>query len=125
MHPIKRAIALITLLAGSTVMAQTKLPEGPIRVVVPFAPGGGVDSAARLIAKQLGTNLNLSVVVENKPGANSIIGVDQAAKAAPDGYTMLMASTAFTMNPAVIVSSLNGIGVAPLIMMISAPYSRK
>ena len=54
--------------------AQGKFPEGAIKMIVPFAPGGGVDNAARLIAKQMQTNLNVTFVVENKPGANGSVG---------------------------------------------------
>jgi tripartite-type tricarboxylate transporter receptor subunit TctC len=129
MHPIKRAIALITLLAGSTVMAQTKLPEGPIRMVVPFAPGGGVDSAARLIAKQLGTNLNLSVVVENKPGANGSVGGKFVQTANPDGMTLLFSASTHALakqvmgnppyDPQTDFSAVARVGQAPLMMVIS------
>jgi tripartite-type tricarboxylate transporter receptor subunit TctC len=129
MHPIKRAIALITLLAGSTVMAQTKLPEGPIRMVVPFAPGGGVDSAARLIAKQLGTNLNLSVVVENKPGANGSVGGKFVQSANPDGMTLLFSASTHALakqvmanppyDPQTDFSAVARVGQAPLMMVIS------
>ena len=129
MHPIKRAIALITLLAGSTVMAQTKLPEGPIRMVVPFAPGGGVDSAARLIAKQLGTNLNLSVLVENKPGANGSVGGKFVQSANPDGMTLLFSASTHALakqvmanppyDPQTDFSAVARVGQAPLMMVIS------
>lgn len=129
MHPIKRAIALITLLAGSTVMAQTKLPEGPIRMVVPFAPGGGVDSAARLIAKQLGTNLNLSVVVENKPGANGSVGGKFVQSANPDGMTLLFSASTHALAKQVMANppydpqtdffAVARVGQAPLMMVIS------
>lgn len=129
MHPIKRAIALITLLAGSAVMAQTKLPEGPIRMVVPFAPGGGVDSAARLIAKQLGTNLNLSVVVENKPGANGSVGGKFVQTANPDGMTLLFSASTHALakqvmgnppyDPQTDFSAVARVGQAPLMMVIS------
>lgn len=129
MHPIKRAIALITLLAGSTVMAQIKLPEGPIRMVVPFAPGGGVDSAARLIAKQLGTNLNLSVVVENKPGANGSVGGKFVQTANPDGMTLLFSASTHALakqvmgnppyDPQTDFSAVARVGQAPLMMVIS------
>lgn len=129
MHPIKRAIALITLLAGSTVMAQTKLPEGPIRMVVPFAPGGGVDSAARLIAKQLGTNLNLSVVVENKLGANGSVGGKFVQSANPDGMTLLFSASTHALAKQVMANppydpqtdffAVARVGQAPLMMVIS------
>lgn len=129
MHPIKRVIAVITLLAGSTAMAQTKLPDGPIRMVVPFAPGGGVDSAARLIAKQLGTNLNLSVLVENKPGANGSVGGKFVQSANPDGMTLLFSASTHALakqvmanppyDPQTDFSAVARVGEAPLMMVIS------
>jgi tripartite-type tricarboxylate transporter receptor subunit TctC len=64
-------------------------PSKPIHIVVPYAAGGGVDTVARALAQELGTALKTSVIVENKPGASSIIGSDYVAKAAPDGYTLL------------------------------------
>jgi tripartite-type tricarboxylate transporter receptor subunit TctC len=67
-------------------------PSRPIRVIVPFSPGGAVDGPMRLIAQALGTRLGQPVVVENKPGAGATIGTDVVAKAAPDGYTLLLAS---------------------------------
>jgi len=77
-------------------------PTKPIRLVVPQAPGGSNDIMARYIGGQLGERLSRQVVVDNRPGAEGMIGSELVARAAPDGYTLLMASTAFTMNPAVI-----------------------
>ena len=76
-------------------------PTRPIRVVVPFAPGGVVDVTARLLAQKMTERLGWQVVVENRPGGNGFIAVTQVAKAAPDGYTLLMAHTGeFAVNPA-------------------------
>jgi tripartite-type tricarboxylate transporter receptor subunit TctC len=77
-------------------------PTRPIRVIVPQAPGGSNDIMARYIGGSLGERLGRQVVVDNRPGAEGMIGTDTVAKANPDGYTILMASTAFTMNPAVV-----------------------
>ena len=77
-------------------------PTRPIRVIVPQAPGGSNDIMARYIGAALGERLGRQVVVDNRPGAEGMIGTDTVAKANPDGYTILMASTAFTMNPAVV-----------------------
>ncbi|WP_455288493.1 Bug family tripartite tricarboxylate transporter substrate binding protein [Cupriavidus necator] len=77
-------------------------PDRPIRLVVPFAAGGATDVLGRLLAVGLGERLGQSVVVENKPGASTVIGATQVAKAAPDGYTLLLgASTTLTLNPAI------------------------
>lgn len=79
------------MIAGG-VLAQAPYPGRPINMVVGFAPGGGTDTASRIIAKKLGENLGQTVLVENKPGAGGNIATDQVVKSAPDGYTILLAS---------------------------------
>jgi len=86
------------LLAAGTAAAQD-WPARPIRLIVPFAPGGGTDILARLIAPKLAGALGQQIVVDNKPGAASIIGTQMAAKAAPDGYTVMMVDSSFIINP--------------------------
>ena len=82
-------------------------PTKPIRILVPFAPGGFVDVAARLIGQKLHERLGQQVIVENRPGGNGFIAVTAAAKSPPDGYTLLMAHNGeFTVNPAVFASSI-------------------
>ncbi len=73
-------------------------PARPVRIVVPFGPGGPADVFARILGNELGDALKQSFVVENKPGAGGVIGTDIAAKAAPDGYTILMMSSTITTN---------------------------
>jgi tripartite-type tricarboxylate transporter receptor subunit TctC len=82
--------------------AGLNYPTKPIRVIVPQAPGGSNDIMARYIGSQLGERLGRQVVVDNRAGAEGMIGTELVARANPDGYTLLMASTAFTMNPAVV-----------------------
>lgn len=96
-----------TMLAGIVALAVPagaaraagNYPDHPIRMIAPFAPGGGSDVVARLVAQKLTPILGQSVVVENRPGASGIIGADHVAKAAPDGYTILMTNSALTSNP--------------------------
>ncbi|MBV8919906.1 Bug family tripartite tricarboxylate transporter substrate binding protein [Bradyrhizobium sp.] len=75
-------------------------PDHPIRIIVPFAPAGPTDIMARILASSLGEALNGTVVVENRPGAGGNIGIGIAARAEPDGYTLLVTSSAFVVNPA-------------------------
>lgn len=91
------------LLAAPGECAQTAsdYPTKPIRLIVPQAPGGSNDIMARYAAQHLGGTLGKQVIVDNRPGADALIGSDMAARAAPDGYTLLLASGAYTMNPAV------------------------
>ena len=82
----------ITALFAATAAAQVPYPARTITMVVGFAPGGGTDTASRIIAKKLGENFGQTVLVENKPGAGGNIATDQVVKSAPDGYTILLAS---------------------------------
>lgn len=90
--------ALAAGLAGP-VQAQASWPARPVKVVVPFAPGGATDVVARLWAQRLSQLWGQSVVVDNRPGAGGNLGADVVAKSAPDGYTLLMASGSITINP--------------------------
>lgn len=92
------------------VHAQTLQKGKPIVLVVPFSPGGNLDTVARAVAPELGTALGMSVVIENKPGAGGVIGASQVARATPDGYTLL-------------VTTPNAITVAPF--MVDTHYTLK
>jgi tripartite-type tricarboxylate transporter receptor subunit TctC len=93
-----RAAAALLLLAASSAFAQS-YPSKPIRVVVPFAPGGGTDILTRIMLPRLTETLKQQLIVDNRPGAGSQIGTELVAKAPPDGYTVLMVDTAFMTNP--------------------------
>jgi tripartite-type tricarboxylate transporter receptor subunit TctC len=93
------AIALLAALAAPA-LAQT-WPTRPIRLIVPFAAGGANDIVARLIQPDLEQALGQPIIIENKPAASGTVGTDQVAKATPDGYSLLMAFTTHTVNPAV------------------------
>lgn len=88
--------------ACSPVLAQAQAyPSKPIRLIVPYSPGGGADNAARVIANKLSSNLGQPVVIENRPGGSGIIGAQNVAQAEPDGYTVLYDASAFAVNPAI------------------------
>ena len=96
------AIAAAVLIFSVTPAAAQTYPSRPIRMIVPFAPGGNVDINARAVAPGLGQLLGQQVIVDNRAGAGGTIGTDTVAKSAPDGYTLLMASSSIMTNgPAV------------------------
>jgi tripartite-type tricarboxylate transporter receptor subunit TctC len=100
---VLRSTAIIVLSAlGSSLTATNALaqdyPNRPIRLIVPFPPGGGTDITARATALKLGESWGQTVVVDNRPGANGTIGVDITAKSAPDGYTITMISSSHAVN---------------------------
>ncbi|MCZ2104168.1 MAG: tripartite tricarboxylate transporter substrate binding protein [Burkholderiales bacterium] len=88
--------------APLAVLAQAAWPSRPVRWVVPFTPGGTTDFVTRLVAAELARVLGQSVVVENKPGAGTVIGVDSVAKSAPDGYSFVTVANSFCVNDTLI-----------------------
>ncbi|MEI7530360.1 MAG: tripartite tricarboxylate transporter substrate binding protein [Betaproteobacteria bacterium] len=99
---LKRTIFFVVMIFGVGIhlvgLAQT-YPTKTIKIVVPFAPGGPSDIIARILSQKLSENLNTPVIVENKPGAGANIGMVQVARSAPDGYTLLLVSSSFVINP--------------------------
>jgi tripartite-type tricarboxylate transporter receptor subunit TctC len=90
------AIGLVVAASGA--LAQDSYPSQPIKLIVPWPAGGSVDIATRIVADQLAINLGQPVVIDNRPGATGNIGAAAAAKAAPDGYTLLIATTPMIIN---------------------------
>jgi tripartite-type tricarboxylate transporter receptor subunit TctC len=91
---MKALLALLLAALSSLALSQT-YPSKPVRLIIPFPPGGSNDVVGRAIGQQLGERLGHSVVIDNRGGAGGIIGTNEAAKAAPDGYTLLLISVAF------------------------------
>src|SRR5664279_952701 len=94
MPPITRVLSLLLscmLLPAAVAMAAETYPAKPIRLIVPFPPGGPADALARIVGDRIGANMGKPVVVENRPGAGGNIGMEMGAKAAPDGYTLVLA----------------------------------
>jgi tripartite-type tricarboxylate transporter receptor subunit TctC len=90
------ALLLPLLSAGSSSAAY---PDRPIKIIVPFAPGGGTDMVARTLAQEMARDLGATIIIENKPGAGTILGTQAVATSEPDGYTLLMETFANAVNP--------------------------
>ena len=123
---MKRICATLALAAALAIPATApaqQYPSKPIRLIVPFAPGGGVDFIARLIGPRLGEALGQTIVVENRPGAGSSIGTEITLRAAPDGYTLLQISPSYTINPSlqpVKFDTLND--YTPIVLVGKGPF---
>jgi tripartite-type tricarboxylate transporter receptor subunit TctC len=102
---MKVALSILALLVFSSAMpahAQKEpaaYPTRPVRIIVPLAPGGAIDTVARSMSPQLASRLGQPIIVDNRPGAGETIGIELTARATPDGHNLLMTSTAFVVNP--------------------------
>ena len=94
-------LAALALAAASTLACAQQYPDKPVKIIVPFAPGGGTDIIARLFAQRLATQLNQAMVVENRTGGGGSVGTDALAKSVPDGYTIGFCGVSTTIAPAV------------------------
>ena len=100
LHLGAAVLGLVAAAAPAAGMAQAAFPSKPIRLIVPFPPGGGTDMIARTVAQKVADLNKWSVIVNNRPGAGGNLGVDAAAKSAPDGYTLVMGQTSnLAINP--------------------------
>lgn len=140
MHPRPNRRAALTTMAAAlacsagSLLAAEAWPGRTVRIIVPFAPGGGADSSARVLAELLGAQLGQSVIVENKPGAGSAIGVSAAAQS-KDGHTLLMGSNSMVINPLLnpqisydVERDFDAIGMVsaqPLVLVVPASSSIK
>jgi tripartite-type tricarboxylate transporter receptor subunit TctC len=137
MKPAFRAVvAAAALAAAGCAWGQAAYPAKPIRWIVPYPPGGITDSVTRLVAQKLEERLGQPVVIENKPGANSIVGVDFVSKAPADGYTMLTVIAAHAANATLYAGKLNFdpvksfepvslVAIAPLILTANPGFPPK
>ena len=119
---LAQALVIGSLLAVGAASANT-FPQKPVRIVVPFSPGGGTDLIARTLGQEMSKDLGQPVIIDNKPGAGTIIGTDAIAKAQPDGYSLVMASFAHAVNPS-LQSKLpfdNAKAFAPVILVGRGP----
>jgi tripartite-type tricarboxylate transporter receptor subunit TctC len=125
---------VIAGLTSFAAQAQSTFPNKPIHIIVPYAPGGAVDIVTRLVGQKMGTALKQAIIVDNRPGAATNIGMDAAARAEPDGYTLLTASNTLasnaalfsklTFDPAHDLAPVGGIGYASLVVVVpqASPY---
>jgi tripartite-type tricarboxylate transporter receptor subunit TctC len=133
-----QTLALTTLalcVVAPAANAQSAFPNKPITLVVTYPPGGGADAMARLIAPKMGEALGQAVVIENKPGASGQIGASAVAKAAPDGYTLMLDASSFSTNPALYpklpydsLKAFKPIGVValfPNVVLVNANFPAK
>lgn len=98
-------------------------PSKPVRIIVPFAPGGGVDFIARLVGQRLGEALGQQIIVENRPGAGSAIGTEVAIRSAPDGYTLLEISPSYTINPSLRAPKFDPLNdYTPIVLIGKGPF---
>jgi len=102
---LRAAACGVALLCAGASVAQTQWPTKPVRLIAPFAPGGPVDIIGRLVGVKLADYLGQQVLIDNHPGAGGNIGTVQAAKSAPDGYTGLVTSSAYVVNPSLYKSA--------------------
>jgi tripartite-type tricarboxylate transporter receptor subunit TctC len=120
-YPIAALIGLGISLGCSLVLAQP-YPIKPVRIIVPFAPGGGTDLMARFIAQRLARSSAGSFFVDNKPGAGGMVGIEAGIKSAPDGYTLLLVSSSYSVNPALYKLSFDPVAdITPVIQISQGP----
>jgi tripartite-type tricarboxylate transporter receptor subunit TctC len=131
-HPMTRfcAFALFLTIAAPAALAQIRSPGSgqaypakPVRLVAPFAPGGGSDFIARLMAQKLTERFGQQVVVENKPGAGGNLGAESVVRSPADGYTILLTPASYTVNPALYKISFDPIAdITPIIQLSQGPF---
>ncbi len=115
----------ITAIAAGTARAADPFPSRPIRIIVPFTPGGTTDILARIVSDKLSQNLGTPVIIDNRAGGNTVIGTEAVARAAPDGHTLLLHTNNFSVNPTLYADSLKfdtAKDFAPISLMVDVPH---
>ena len=113
----------LCLALAAVIVAAQPYPAKPIRIVVGFAPGGGSDFIARLIAQKLTERLGTQVMVENRPGAGSTLGAELVVKSPPDGYTIMLSAASYTVNPSFYKLSFDPLNdITPIVQLSRGPY---
>jgi len=116
------ALAAAVTLGVSPVALAQQYPAKPVRIVVPFAPGGGSDFIGRFMAQRLTDALGRQVIVENKPGAGGVLGIEAGIKSPADGYTLTLIASSYTVNPSVYKLRFDPVGdITPIIQLSQGP----
>lgn len=121
---VAAALAAASFLMPVVASAQTpaQFPTKPIRLIVPFPPGGSVDPLARVLSEKLSESLGQQIVVDNRPGGNAVIGTELTAKSPADGYTLLLASTSHVTNPLLVPTNYDPLkDFVPVAMLSESP----
>jgi tripartite-type tricarboxylate transporter receptor subunit TctC len=129
------ALSVLAATAATSAAAQDKFPSRTIRIIVPFAPGGGVDALARLLAERMQARMGQTVIVENRAGGSGTVGGNAVLQSQPDGYTVLFSSNTHTMtklvtnnppyDPIADFTPIARAGEAPLLMVMANKYPQK
>src|SRR6185369_14135236 len=130
MNNRRKWLAVVWAALPMTLAVAADYPAKPVHIISPYTPGGGNDVICRAVAVRLGPIMGQPAVVENKPGANTIIGTDYVAKSPPDGYTMILVPSAHTVNPHLYeklpydsvrdFTPITQVGSAPLLLVVNA-----
>jgi tripartite-type tricarboxylate transporter receptor subunit TctC len=119
---IMRCLFGSLLLAFSLASPAQQYPTKPVRIVVPFAPGGGSDFIARFMAQRLTAGLGQQVIVENKPGAGGMLGITQGVQSPADGYTLTLIASSYTVNPSIYKFTFDPVSdITPIIQLSQGP----
>ena len=123
MKHIAASLAVLVASLAPDVAAAQQYPVKPVRIVVGFAPGGGSDFIARVVANKLTERFGSQVIVENRPGAGSTLGAEYVVKSPADGYTLLLSPASYTVNPSVYKLSFDPLAdITPIVQLSRGPY---
>src|SRR5262245_11716771 len=117
-----RVLALIAAALFALPALAQSWPSRPVRIIVPFAPGGGSDFIGRFAAQRRGDGLGRPVVVENRPGAGGMLGVELGVRAEPDGHTLVLIASSYTVNPALYALKYDPVAdITPVVQVSHGP----
>jgi tripartite-type tricarboxylate transporter receptor subunit TctC len=118
-----KSLAVLAVLAAAFAAQAQPYPTKAVKIIAPFAPGGGSDFIARAVAQKLSQRLGQPVIVDNRPGAGGNIGTEQGIKSAPDGYTLTLVAASYSVNPALYKLTFDPVNdMVPVIQLSQGPY---